>query len=207
MKILQTKFVLAAFIILPTTGTTAIGQRQGYLGIAISCSNCSWKTSATTSIWRFSASPAVEAIDTLGPAARSGIRAGDVITAIDGLALTTDAGARRFSEVAPGQSYSLSVHGRTQARTVLIVATERPDGMGRALAESLRAAGEAIAITRRGPAADSPIRFSGTIAGLDVVVRGSPDVTVLLDDQECGAVFLTATTRIQLKSPRGCAKP
>jgi membrane-associated protease RseP (regulator of RpoE activity) len=203
MKILQTTFVLAAFIILPTTGT-ATGQRQGYFGIAISCSNCSWKTSATTSIWRFSASPAVEAIDTLGPAARSGIRAGDVITAIDGLALTTDAGARRFSEVAPGQSYSLSVHRSAQTHTVSIVATERPDGMGRALAESLRAAGEAIA---RGPAADSPIRFSGTIAGLDVVVRGSPDVTVLLDDRDCGAVFLTATTRIQLKSPRGCAKP
>jgi hypothetical protein len=149
----------------------------------------------------------VEAVDTLGPAARSGIRAGDVITAIDGMALTMDAGARRFSEVEPGQAYALSIRRGAQTRTVSIVAAERPAGMGRALARSLRDAGEAIAITRRGPAADSPIRFAGTIAGLDVVVRGSPDVTVLLDERDCGAVLLTATTRIQLKSPRGCARP
>jgi len=206
MRILETTFVLAALMILPTTGT-AIGQGQGQFGIAISCSDCSFKTSGTTSIWRFTTSPAVEGVDAVGPAARSGIRSGDVITAIDGLALTTDAGARRFSELAPGQSYSLSVHRGAQVHTVSIVAAERPVGTGRALAESLRAVGEAMAIMRSGPAADSPIRFSGTIAGIDVVVRGSPDVTVLLDDQDCGAVLLTATTRIELKAPRGCAKP
>jgi len=202
----STRIIALAMVSILAGSGAAAAQGRGYLGIAISCSDCSWKESPTGNRWRFSSPPVVEAVDTAGPAARSGVRAGDVIVAIDGLPLTSDVGARRFADAAPRQPLSLSIRRGDETRTASIVPVDRPAAApSGSLAESLRAAGKAIAGTR-GPSTDSPIRFSGSVAGLDAEVRGSPDVTVVLDDGSCSAVIVTATNRITLKSRGGCAK-
>ena len=71
--------------------------------------------------WIFRSEPRVEEVRPDGPAAGK-LREGDVITAIDGVLITTREGARRFVEAAPGVAVTLTVRRGGRETPVRIVA-------------------------------------------------------------------------------------
>jgi hypothetical protein len=71
--------------------------------------------------WTFRSEPEVSELRPDGPAAGR-LREGDVITAIDGVLITTRDGARRFAEVAPGAVVTLTVRRDGREMPVRIVA-------------------------------------------------------------------------------------
>lgn len=200
MKALE--LTIALFALSLAGVSTAAAQGSGYLGIAIGCSDCGMRLEQGKWSWLFSSPPTVEALEASGPAARSGMRVGDALIAVDGLALTSPAGARRFADVAPGQTAVLTFRRQGVTNTATVIATRRPAAVPDQ--PSIAGAEAPPALSGRGPRADSPVRFSGGVSGLSVEVRGSPDVTVLMDERECGAVILTPTHRISLAPPGGC---
>ena len=88
----------------------------GYLGIGdLSCdcsTNFAMKSrdgqAQLTRVWRFRSEPVVRNILDDGPS-KGKLREGDVITAIDGLLITTREGSARFSSLEPGQTVRFTV--------------------------------------------------------------------------------------------------
>jgi hypothetical protein len=101
----------------------------GWFGIGLSFSGSMLQRSATDQLprWHFDAPPKVHSLDSDGPAKRAGIRRGDVLTAIDGIPLDTEAGGERFSEIRPGQTVNWTVRRRSATLTIPITAEERPE--------------------------------------------------------------------------------
>lgn len=98
---------------------------RGWLGIGISCSWCSSQELPDGTLdWSFRESPQIIAVDSMGPARNSGLRPGDVIQAIDGVALTTPEGGRRFGAVRPGDKVRLT-YARNGASHVVVVTASR----------------------------------------------------------------------------------
>lgn len=81
--------------------------------------------------WRFDDPPAVTTVEFGSPAARAGIRTGDVLTEIDGVALDSREGGERFSRIEPGQSVEFTVERDDSERTVTMTAVERPESRRR----------------------------------------------------------------------------
>lgn len=200
------KRVVAGLGILMLAGRgDAAAQSRAWLGLALSCSHCEWQTVNLREVFRFTYPPLVADVEAGGPAARLGIRAGDLLLAIDGLVLTTEAGARRFAEAAPNDTLQITFRRGNETRTLPLVAAARPaTDLSQALAEGGRGVGKALSRIARGPAADSPVRFSGTLAGLGIEIRGSPDVTVMFTEGECGMVIVTPTARMTVTGQKGC---
>jgi hypothetical protein len=103
-------------------------QRVGDLGIiALDC-DCTY-ISRTSSLdgqkrirrWAFRSEPQVGEIRAGGPA-EGKLREGDMITAIDGVLITTRAGSRMFADVTPGKQVSLTVRREGREFPVRIVA-------------------------------------------------------------------------------------
>jgi hypothetical protein len=103
--------------------------RLGDLGIQSLDCDCTFETRPhsesgrriVTHRWRFRSEPRVSGIRDGGPAAGK-LREDDVVTAIDGVLITTREGARRFSEVAPGAHVTLTVRRDGREHPVRLVA-------------------------------------------------------------------------------------
>lgn len=97
--------------------------------------------------WKFSEYPSLFSVDPGSPADGVGLRRGDVLLRIDGISLLTAEGARRFSQVEPGQAVALTYRRGGAERTVRIQAIERPSTMAKlASAEGVT---EALAVLER----------------------------------------------------------
>lgn len=101
----------------------------GWFGIGLSFSGSMRQRAGADEppLWDFDAPPKVHSLDAGGPAARAGLRRGDVLTHIDGVRLDTEEGGRSFSEVQPGQVVDWTVRRRGATLTIPIVAEERPE--------------------------------------------------------------------------------
>ena len=101
----------------------------GWFGIGLSFSGSMRQRAGTDEmpLWDFDAAPKVNTLDSDGPAARAGLRRGDVLTHIDGVRLDSAEGGRLFSEVQPGQVISWTVRRRGATLTIPIAAEERPE--------------------------------------------------------------------------------
>jgi PDZ domain len=103
----------------------SIGSREGWLGMGVSCSQCSFDTSGNrdgAGRWTFSASPSVFSVDDNGPADRAGLRAGDTLLAIDGVPLITAEGGAAFGSVRPGQKVTLRYRRGGSDHTAILTA-------------------------------------------------------------------------------------
>lgn len=108
--------------------TAAWAARQGsagWFGFGISCGHCGMSREDGNATWFFNDPPQVYSVDPGTPAARAGLRRGDQLLAIDGSPLTSDAGARRFSEVRPGQTVTFRYQRDGMERTVRLTAVAR----------------------------------------------------------------------------------
>jgi hypothetical protein len=113
---------------------------RGWFGFGFLCDECSAKSGATDSaaVWRFGSWPRVYSVDLGSPAARAGLRRGDVITHIDGVSILTLEGGRRFGAIRPGQAVRWGVVRAGTPRIVVGRAAERPERRERVALSELR---------------------------------------------------------------------
>lgn len=118
----------------------ALVTPRGWFGFGFQCGECFVRTGPgdTAAVWEFGSLPRVYSVDLGGPAARAGIRRGDVITKIDGISILTPAGGRRFGAIRPGQTVRWTVQREGAIRNVVARAAERPDRRERAELRDLR---------------------------------------------------------------------
>ncbi len=100
----------------------------GWLGFGLSFSGSivGKPSDGLPALWRFHAPPKIHSIEPDGPAARAGLKRGDVLTHIDGVRLDTRRGGNRFSAVEPGQAVTWTIRRQGLERTLAMVAEERP---------------------------------------------------------------------------------
>lgn len=146
---------------------------EGWFGFGISCRDCGIHEADGRATFRFSAPPSLMSVEPGTPAARAGLRRGDLLTHVDGASITTPEGWRRFGEARPGQTVRLTYTRDGRARTVPVQAVRRPD----APPAAPRAPGAPAASA----AEAQRLRYAGMVNGSRVEVRGSP-VTVTTDD-------------------------
>jgi hypothetical protein len=114
---------------LSVAGDLKIDTRPlGWFGIGLSFSGSMRPRAGSDEppLWDFDAPPKVHSLDSDGPAARAGLRRGDVLTHIDGVRLDSEEGGKLFSEVRPGQAVDWTVRRRGATLTIPIVAEEQP---------------------------------------------------------------------------------
>ena len=113
---------------------------RGWFGFGFQCGECFVRTGPgdAAAVWEFGSLPKVYSVDLGGPAARAGIRRGDVITKIDGISILTPAGGRRFGAIRPGQVVKWTVQREGAIRNVVARAGERPDRRERVELRDLR---------------------------------------------------------------------
>jgi len=135
---------------------------DGWLGIGLRCSDCSLQTLSDGRIrWSFTEEPVVMSVEPNSPADRAGLRAGDVLTHINGNTLTSSAGERAFSEIQPGQTVRLTFERNGRRVTATLVAATRPASTERGAEAELRyiemlEAERSRSLARRGLQVDTP---------------------------------------------------
>lgn len=110
------RFALCGALMLPLSASTAPSAppqcaseaARGHLGFVIACDCTVNGNPSDARPWRFRSPIHVDGVEAGGPA-DGVLRVGDVITAIDGLAVTGAAGARRLWSLRPGESVRLTV--------------------------------------------------------------------------------------------------
>jgi hypothetical protein len=165
---------------------------EGWFGFGISCDECGVHRNNGDVRMYFGEVPVVESVEAGSPAARAGIRRGDRLTHVDGLALTTQAGARRFATIRPGQAVTWTYRRGSGTYSTRAVATRRPD-----VPTTPRAAVPPIA-----PSAAQQVRYSGAVGNADVEVRGAP-VTITRDERTGETVIRShdLTVRVRPHQP------
>lgn len=99
---------------------------RGSLGMGLTCS-CTVKTGPDGPRWSFREPPEVGALVVGGPAFHAGLREGDVLVALDGHELTSEAGGEAFSSLRPRQRVRVTFRREGEERTVELVAGDRPE--------------------------------------------------------------------------------
>jgi hypothetical protein len=101
---------------------------RGWFGMAFTCSECNVqaRVGSKPPVWDFGAPPQVYRVEPGGPAEKAGILPGDVLVRIDGVALDSEEGGRRFGATVPGQKVQWTVRRGAALRTLAVTAAERP---------------------------------------------------------------------------------
>jgi len=175
---------------------------RGRLGIGLRCTECGTQMDDETgqSVWFFSGPIEVTQVNSGGPAEDAGIRMGDLIKAIDGHDMATEAGGLAFSNLTPGEAVQITVvkrNGREVDVTVVPAAAGEGFLTGRLAPpsqpdEAMPAVPTLDVAPPARPASPSrvdvpepaagvmvgpenlPLSYSGAVAGVEVVVRGGP---------------------------------
>ncbi len=102
---------------------------RGDLGIeGLEC-NCSFSVTRSGEMeWHFRSEPVIRGVRE-GGVADGKLRAGDVITGIDDVLITTSEGGRRFANVRPGQRVTLMVRRNERIARVHVVAGSRCEAL------------------------------------------------------------------------------
>ncbi len=98
-----------------------------WFGFSIMCGSCTMTETRSGTRWEFSTPPSIRAIEPDGPAQRAGLRSGDVLTRIDGLDLTDDAGANRLATARIGQTVRFTVQRGRQTLQVPVTGASYRD--------------------------------------------------------------------------------
>ncbi|MEX0890766.1 MAG: PDZ domain-containing protein [Gemmatimonadota bacterium] len=201
---------------------------DGWFGFGISCSDCQLSTGpgGEGPAFRFSVPPEVQSVEPGTPAAAAGLQSGDLLLAIDGVALTSEAGGRAFARVEPGQNVRFRIRRDARALDVTMRAVAREGreapaaqafSVGRAatplptraFADQARppastsvTAGRASSVTAA-PTVSRTLRYSGTVGNVVVEVRGSPSVVVSEVRPGGDVIIRVGQTEIRVTAPPG----
>ncbi|HEV7589662.1 MAG TPA: PDZ domain-containing protein [Longimicrobium sp.] len=163
----------------------------GWFGFGISCDDCGVRRNDDDVSMYFTEPPVVENVEPGSPAQRAGLRRGDRLTHVDGLALTTRQGARRFAAIRPGQAVTWTYRRGSGAYTARTTAVRRPDAPPTPRTPA----------TPASPRAAQQVRYSGAVGSTDVEVRGAP-VTITRDERTGETVIRSHDLTIRLHPNR-----
>jgi membrane-associated protease RseP (regulator of RpoE activity) len=162
--------------------TTPELQPEGWMGFGLACSQCGWARAAgdTAPYWESQDEPILWAVQPGSPAARAGLREGDVLTHVQGHSVASREGGRALGAVRPGQRVTLRIRREGRAREVWFDAAPRPAS-----------------------AAQPAVRYAGQVGGVRVELSGAApsDVSV---DEATGEMSITvggATVRLRPAEP------
>jgi membrane-associated protease RseP (regulator of RpoE activity) len=174
------------------------GPRPLLFGFALECTKCQSTNrrgglgGGPMAVWHYDEFPRIVAVADDSPAARAGIREGDLLLGVDGASLITDAGARLFSALRAGDTASLTLERNGKSYSTMLV-LDRPPGFGGAggfdggLARGMNA--------RRGS-----LHFSTRVGTTAVDVES--EVPVVSSTDSSGATVLhVGSTTIRLRAP------
>jgi len=82
-------------------------------------------------IWRYEEFPRIAAVVEGSPAARAGIRQGDLLLDVGGLSLTSEAGAEAFSALSAGDTASLTLERNGKSYNATLVLGRMGGGFGK----------------------------------------------------------------------------
>ncbi len=191
---------------LPPQGLVRAMPPRPRLGIGFTCSECGTRADSMSGgeVWFFSRPPEVTAVDAGGAADRAGVQIGDRILAIDGAAIATDAGGRAFTAIKPGVGVQVTVAKRNGTEETVTVVPEEREPRGATLLAAPPAPPAPPDLPE--PPGDLPVRYSGTLAGVEVEVRGEP-VMVSSDAQGTRTMVIWADGLwIRIRVPSGAGR-
>ena len=149
----------------------------GWLGLSFQCSRCEVQVvQDSTRYWTFSEPPEIVSVEPGSPAARVGLRSGDRIVAVEGQAITSAAGGRRFGAISPGERVNFEVERGGATRTVAVTAGSR------ARVTSVPSPTPPGAPSPPAPTTET-VRYSGRMGDTLIDVTGEP-VTVTRTESE-----------------------
>jgi len=165
---------------------------EGWMGFSFSCSDCSASRDGETLVWSFTERPTVDRVEPGSPASRAGLRAGDLLIAINGTAMTSPEGGRLFGAVHSGDTVAFSYVRNGRERSAQLVAGERiAEGW-----ELLRPPPKAPAPSPDDEPQPGTTRFSGTVGDAHILVTGGP-ITVNRTNEEIVIRSQDITVRIR----------
>jgi predicted metalloprotease with PDZ domain len=140
-------------------------------------------------VWTFTSYPTLENVEAGSPAYTAGMRAGDVLTYIDGQELTSAEGGRLFGAVQPGDTVELRYVRDNAVRDARVVAGER--------VWTVRPVTEAAVVTvAPEPTRPDITRFTGVLGDAHIQVTGGP-ITVSRTEEEVVIQSRDITVRIR----------
>jgi PDZ domain len=158
--------------------TTPDLQPEGWLGFGLACSQCGWAREGgdAAPYWESAGEPILYAVQPGSPAARAGLREGDVLTHVAGQPITSARGGRALGAVRPDERLPLRIRRGGRTMEIVLVAGRRPAA-----------------------AAPPAVRYAGQVGGVRVELSGAPpsDVSV---DEATGEMSITvngATVRLR----------
>lgn len=163
------------------------GPRPILFGFALECTRCQpigprgGFGAGPRAVWHYDEFPKVAQVAEQSPAARAGIRQGDVLSDVDGMSLLTEAGAARFSSLRAGDDVTLTLERAGKPYSVSIV-LGRPAARGGPLEPDL------------GP---QPSRFTTRVGNTAVDVTS--DVPVVASTDSAGTTLRIGSTTVRLK--------
>jgi S1-C subfamily serine protease len=180
--------------VFPTQGrSVSLGQLmpRGKLGVSLSCEGCSVQlVDDSARIWSFSNPPTVVSVEAGSPAAVTGLKSGDRIVTIDGVAITTEVGGRRFGEVAPGERVQLGVVRGGNNRVFTIRAGE-PVKVS---------AGVNVGVALPSPTQPETVRYTGRLGDTMIDVTGEP---VVVTQTETEIIIKSGDITVRLRRDTG----
>jgi membrane-associated protease RseP (regulator of RpoE activity) len=158
--------------------TTPELQPEGWLGFGLACNQCGWAREGgdAAPYWESAGEPILYTVQSGSPAARAGLREGDVLTHVGAHPITSREGGRALGAVRPDERLALRIRRDGRAMEVALVAGRRPAA-----------------------AAPPAVRYAGQVGGVRVELSGAApsDVSV---DEETGEMSITvngATVRLR----------
>jgi hypothetical protein len=179
---------------------------SGWFGFGIQCTDCRWSVDRESGVseWNFSAPPELSSVEEGSPADQAGLRRGDVLLEIDGEALVTPEGGRRFGSVRPGQTVRWTYLRGGETRSTRATAVQRP-GLPAPPPPTADAAPAVYsgALARSYAEETGRLRYSGLVGDASVEVRGAGSVVVNIIEpgREIEIVTADSRTRIRLNEP------
>ena len=210
---------------------------RGWFGFGFECNSCTARRDARDSaaVWTFSTLPRVYSVDLGSPAAKAGLRRGDVLIRIDGVSILTPEGGRRFGIIRPGQSVRWTVLRDGAPRQVVAQAAERPerrasialldlrgelsrlnelkdmDQLRREISElnremeRRRVREDARSQLEMRSYAAQRLRYAGVIGGAEVEVRG-PSSVIVSENGEDEMVITVGESMVRIRVPNSPRK-
>ena len=168
-------------------------QPRAWFGMSITCDGCTiTRTKKDETLrWSFDKPPKIRSVEPGGPADAAGLEPGDVLTHVDGVKIDSKKGSEEFSALEPGDTVTWTVKRDGKKQTVRVVAMERPE---KEIEE-----GEFEVISESLDADEAPLRFTGSVGGAEIEVRGDKSVRVISDDGTGEIIILTRGAKIRLR--------
>jgi hypothetical protein len=157
----------------------------GRLGFSLECSRCALymrKGENVPYMWEFRSNPTVERVEVGGPAAKAGLRGGDELLSIDGVALATAEGGERFGAIEPGDTVVLRYRRNANEADAVLVAAPQEWVVTQPVPAKAPPARAAHPVREPVPVEETT-RFSGVLGETQVLVTGGP-ITVSRTETE-----------------------